>query len=37
MVAAGMYATDDLDPAAAVTLEFVNHGVGVEQVEPATE
>ena len=37
MVGAGMYAADDLDPAAAVTLEFVNRGVGVEQVDHAAE
>ena len=30
MVAAGMYEHDTLDPAAAVTQEFVNRGVGVE-------
>jgi NitT/TauT family transport system substrate-binding protein len=37
MVAAGMYAEGDLDPTAAVTLEFVNKGVGVEQGEPDGE
>jgi NitT/TauT family transport system substrate-binding protein len=33
MVGAGMYAADDLDPATAVTLEFVNRGVGVVEGE----
>jgi NitT/TauT family transport system substrate-binding protein len=37
MVDAGMYAEGDLDPTAAVTLEFVNRGVGVEQVETEGE
>jgi NitT/TauT family transport system substrate-binding protein len=30
MVAAGMYKDGEIDPAAAVTVEFVNKGVGVE-------
>jgi NitT/TauT family transport system substrate-binding protein len=31
MVAAGMYAEGEVDPVAAISLEFVNKGVGVEQ------
>lgn len=30
MVAAGMYEKETLDPADAVTAEFVNRGVGVD-------
>lgn len=30
MVAAGMYTADEIDPGAAVTVSFVNKGVGVE-------
>lgn len=30
MVAAGMYAAGDVDPDAAISIEFVNKGVGVE-------
>jgi NitT/TauT family transport system substrate-binding protein len=34
MVAAGMYAEGDLDPAKAVSLDFVNKGVGRELASP---
>jgi NitT/TauT family transport system substrate-binding protein len=33
MVAAGMYAADDLDPTAAVSLEFINKGAGAQQLD----